>query len=376
MKYKISHFLIKLLILAVCLAGIAHAAKDKAATEKSLSQIATEIQKLNEQDMKLEGEVGALSRKLRDNSRTLNAIGKKARRFEEQVESQEAALEALQLRKDKALKARAEAQQALQKNLISQQKIRRGMKASPLDSSKVGEAIRLQYWLDYLNRQHQELIEELRGTAVELSATQASYEEKLAAIRKQRKALEKEQQSLKKERQKQKRLVSDIDRKRKANNSRKKTLQADQARLKKLLERLKFAEQFPEFAQEGKVPFAKLKGKLPWPVKGKRENNKFSSGVTLQVKPGTQVRAISHGRVLFADWMKGFGMLVIVDHGDGYLSLYGHNESLYAKAGDWVEPGTVVSVSGQSSVGGLPGVYFEIRRKARALNPAQWCRNR
>ena len=69
-------------------------------------------------------------------------------------------------------------------------------------------------------------------------------------------------------------------------------------------------------------------------------------------------------------------MLVIVDHGDGYLSLYGHNESLYAKAGDWVEPGTVVSASGQSSVGGLEGVYFEIRRKATALNPKDWCRKR
>lgn len=373
MQKRIGQFYLIPLILMIGVSGVALAAKGQTETEQSLSKIAQEIKKLNEQDIQLEGQAGKLSRQLRESSKRLDSVSRKAKKLNAEIRQQEQALTKLLQRKDDALMQRERSQVSLQKNLIAQQKIKRSMKASALDSSQVGEVLRLEYWLNHLNREHTSLIADLRALHDELDAAEQTYQEKLVSIRSQRKALNQQQASLKDERKKREKLVSKIKSQRKANDGRKKALKADQVRLTKLLERLKFTERFPEFAADGKTPFGKLKGKLPWPVKARPVKSQFSSGVTLTVKPGTSVRAISHGRVMFADWMKGFGMLVIIDHGDGYLSLYGHNESLYTKAGEWVEPGTVVSSSGQSTVGGDAGVYFEIRRKARALNPTKWC---
>jgi septal ring factor EnvC (AmiA/AmiB activator) len=83
---------------------------------------------------------------------------------------------------------------------------------------------------------------------------------------------------------------------------------------------------------------------------------------------------VHHGRIAFADWLRGFGLLLIVDHGDGYMTLYGHNQSLFKEAGDWVEAGEPVAAVGRSGGRDLAGVYFGIRHQGKAINPARWCR--
>ena len=86
------------------------------------------------------------------------------------------------------------------------------------------------------------------------------------------------------------------------------------------------------------------------------------------------VRAVSHGRVAFADWLRGLGNLVIIDHGNSYLSLYGHNESLFKSAGEWVKPETSSAVSAIAAARTRPGLYFEIRKKGKPQNPTRWCK--
>ncbi len=124
-----------------------------------------------------------------------------------------------------------------------------------------------------------------------------------------------------------------------------------------------------------------MKGKLAWPVEGKLRNlygrlkpgsDLRWQGVMLQAPGGRQVRAISSGRVAFADWMRGFGNLLIIDHGDTYLSLYGHNESLYKSAGEWVDPGEVIGSVGDSGGQQKPGLYLEIRKNGKPQNPTRW----
>ena len=87
------------------------------------------------------------------------------------------------------------------------------------------------------------------------------------------------------------------------------------------------------------------------------------------------MHAVSHGRVVFADWLRGYGLLLILDHGDGYLSLYGDNETLLKDVGDWVDAGQVVATSGDS--GGRPtsGLYFELRYRGKAIDPASWLKS-
>lgn len=130
------------------------------------------------------------------------------------------------------------------------------------------------------------------------------------------------------------------------------------------------------------VPFKQRKGKLPWPVAGSIQH-RFGSvrsgggrwdGVLLRTAAGSPVRAIHGGRVLFADWLPGQGMLMIVDHGDQYMSLYGHNEALLKRPGEWVAGGDTIARSGDSGGQQFPGLYFEIRHKGVPGDPAAWCK--
>jgi len=130
--------------------------------------------------------------------------------------------------------------------------------------------------------------------------------------------------------------------------------------------------------------FSAARGKLPWPVNGRllaRFGDARGSdarakwdGVMISATPGTQVRAVHGGRVVFADWLRGAGLLVILDHGNGYLSLYGHNQSLLKNAGDIVKAGEAISTVGNSGGQEAAGLYFAIRQQGRPTDPSQWCR--
>jgi len=129
--------------------------------------------------------------------------------------------------------------------------------------------------------------------------------------------------------------------------------------------------------------FGAARGKLPWPVDGRLlarfgdtrgdERTRWD-GVMIGAAAGTAVRAVHGGRVVFADWLRGAGLLVILDHGDGYLSLYGHNQTLLKSAGDVVKAGEAISTVGTSGGQDTPALYFAIRQQGRATDPAQWCR--
>lgn len=137
-------------------------------------------------------------------------------------------------------------------------------------------------------------------------------------------------------------------------------------------------EKIPEAVPSG--AFARLKGSLHLPVRG-AVSNRFGSkrgeggswkGVFVRAGAGSEVRAVAGGRVAFADWMRGFGNLLIIDHGDGYMTIYGNNESLYKKAGDTVKGGDVIGAVGSSGGNGESGLYFELRRQGQPLDPLQW----
>jgi len=131
--------------------------------------------------------------------------------------------------------------------------------------------------------------------------------------------------------------------------------------------------------------FPANRGKLPLPVRGeitarygspKNVGDLRWRGVFLAVPEGREVRSVFRGRVAYADWLRGFGLLLILDHGDGYMTLYGHNQTLYKEAGDWVEAGQVIASTGSTGGPPRPGLYFEIRQNGEPRDPLQWCRAR
>lgn len=124
------------------------------------------------------------------------------------------------------------------------------------------------------------------------------------------------------------------------------------------------------------------KGKLKWPSRGRLKHkfgqNKYGrlkwKGVLINAKEGASVTTIHNGKVVFADWLKGFGWVIVIDHGKGFMSLYGHNQALLKSVGEEVSQGELIALVGQSGGQDNPGLYFEIRHKGQAINPTKWCK--
>lgn len=157
-------------------------------------------------------------------------------------------------------------------------------------------------------------------------------------------------------------------------------LKSQQGGLEKLLKELRRAmERFPI---DNNDAFARLRGKLAWPVAGRlvarfgeqRAGGVKWDGVLVATERGAPVRAVYGGRVIYADWLPGLGLLTIVDHGEGYMSLYGHNERLYKAVGERVSAGDTVGSAGDSGGSNRPELYFEIRKGGKAVDPRPWFR--
>jgi septal ring factor EnvC (AmiA/AmiB activator) len=132
-------------------------------------------------------------------------------------------------------------------------------------------------------------------------------------------------------------------------------------------------------------PFSEHKGRLTWPVAGTllhdfgqpRVSDRLKwNGVVLAAPRGREVRSVYHGRVVFADWLAGLGLLVIIDHGESYMTLYGYNETILKNTGDWVAPGDVIATVGDSGGQNRSSLYFELRRGTQPVNPRHWVTRR
>ena len=160
-------------------------------------------------------------------------------------------------------------------------------------------------------------------------------------------------------------------------------LKRDADSLKRLVEHLKQKAQISAELDIHREPFQDRKGKLAWPLAGGRLVAAFGSpkqdtelvwdGVLLAAREGDEVRAVSNGRVAYADWMRGFGMMLVLDHGDGFMTLYGHNEALLRERDEWVAAGEPVALSGNSGGRAQPVLYFAVRHNGRPEDPAQGC---
>ncbi len=174
-------------------------------------------------------------------------------------------------------------------------------------------------------------------------------------------------------------LIAAIDDSLSVKNDRLRTLQQNRQSLETLVQQLK---RQPIITTPPPLGFAKLQGHLPWPLNGTiaehfgasiEDSNLQSSGVLINTPENTPVHAIYPGRVIFADWLKGFGLLVIIDHGQNYMSLYGRNDALMVKTGDTVGWGQIIAKAGSTGGYNKSSLYFEIRHQGEPINPERWC---
>ncbi len=237
----------------------------------------------------------------------------------------------------------------------------------------------------YLQHRLYRLVQDIAERLRELETLRRSLQSERESLKQGQAKLQAQQAELQEQRRQRRFVLQALRDKIRADETELRQLDRDRQRLNRLLTELKnLLDDLPDdLGKEAR--FARLKGRLSWPVAGKvlhrygsargRERHRWE-GLVFAATAGAPVKSVAYGRVAFADWLRGYGLLVVLDHGDGYMTLYGHNEALLVETGDWVQAGKVIALVGNSGSLGEPALYFELRKDARPINPAPWLARR
>ena len=416
-------------ILLSCAFTVAVAADQRAQTKQEIAQAAKDIAELKKQLSKIQQEKSSAEQALKKTETEIGELEKQVDDLQQQEKKTEQELDLLDKQKKKLQSSRLEQQKliAIQARAAYQAGQQEPLRLL-LNQQQPEKFSRNLTYYQYIGKARQQQINEFNETIRQITNISAQITEQQNNLAEQRASLLSKQESLKTLRQERQQKVASLSQQQRKETRSLSTRQADQAALNKVLQTIEatlarqaqeareaerkrqrlIAEQQRQQTEQlldkqpqpttGKQPqspmvstaithnggkFTTVRGKLPWPVNG-RLIARFGSprgdtrskwdGVLISSQAGTQVRAIHPGRVVFADWLRGAGLLVIVDHGDGYLSLYGHNQSILSRPGDMVQTGQAISTVGNTGGQDQAALYFAIRQKGKPADPTQWCR--
>ena len=243
------------------------------------------------------------------------------------------------------------------------------------DPDKISRMLK---YYEYLVDARTAIISDYKNTLNELTTVEADLLENRTRLENNQAKLIISSQALDEQLRERRGLLSKINQQLSNDNGRLKKLKLERSQLEKIIAKLR--KNIAQLSIPNERPFIKQRGHLPWPVQG-RIRNRFGttrnadlkwSGWLLDAKQSSSVKAVHYGRVIFSDYLRGHGLILIVDHGAGYLSLYAHNQILLKATGDWVTSGESIAQVGNT--GGLEksALYFEIRHHGKAVNPKPW----
>ncbi|MGZ5032697.1 MAG: murein hydrolase activator EnvC family protein [Usitatibacter sp.] len=391
-----------LLLVVLCLPVLAPAAKqavskDGAASEQELSELRARIERLQGELGAAEKSSGEAADLLRESGRAVSEAHRAIFELGQRRRTLEAELEGVG-RREAAIRAGIVEQEALAGKLLRLQY----QQGAPdrlrlaLEGKDPATAARHIEYYNYIQRARAELIGELRRKSVELAALEADALTRRNELKENEAARLREARQLEKERAARAaivtRLAGEIAKSRREIGR----LKRDEARLSRLVEEIAraLAARPAEPSRPGgrriddiadasvaSKPFERLKGQLKLPVRGelmnrfgapREEQGSSWKGLFIRAVTGEIVRAVGDGRVVYADWLRGFGNLLILDHGKGYMSLYAYNEGLLRKVGEKVSGGDPVAQVGASGGNAESGLYFELRRDGKPFDPLRW----
>lgn len=370
--------LVALLMISFSFNTFADALKDKKVELQKLKEIISSFQqKAAQTKSQHQKELDAL----KDADRAVGRSKKELRSIENKLQGSEQRLARLAKQKSDKQKLMSENQLLLAEQIRSAHRLGERQSLQVLLNQQDPRAVsRTMKYFEYFNSarsgeisQAETRIAELINLESEIAKAQADLlplrEEQRAAIA-----------GLNEQRQHQARVVSQLDRQLKDNQTKLNKLLIDRRQLEQLIDQLAKAD-IKDDGLLAAEPFKSRRGKLTWPTSGRltelfgtaKTGSLTWDGVMISTKVGAPIRAIHSGRVVYADWLRGLGLLVILDHGDNYLSLYGHNETINKSIGDWVDTKEVLGTASKSRSGNQAEVYFGIRYKGKPSNPKKWC---
>ncbi len=355
--------------------------------DQQVRKIDSEIKELDKKKKQQTKEKKKQEKLLKRKSREIADLKKQLEKVAVQIKQQTAAVDTLKQRvlKEQQLKAKNSAELTAL--------VRSTYKLSSVDYVKLllsqqnpNEIMRATDYFRYLARVRDERISALKLSLSGLDESQQELEQQLLVLQKNQAEFNNKQKKLQKKNKERKKIIAQLGTDINSADKQIKQLKQNQSRLTKLIAKLKKEQELAlkkgvkKFIPK-KGGFEQQKGRMLFPVDGKtvqnfgkRINNSrlLANGLSIRVKSKSEVRAIFDGQVIFASWLKGFGNLIIVDHGNGYMSLYGNNDVLYKKVGQIISARDVIANTSHDSKNA--DFYFEIRRNGKPINPTKWCR--
>jgi septal ring factor EnvC (AmiA/AmiB activator) len=353
----------------------------KEASPADLAKLQKDISLLKSSLEEYKGQRAQFKKALKRSELAIGKIGRKISAIKGQIARQQKLLENLKQRQKKLQQESNKQQTLIAQQIRIAYQLGRQKKIKVIlnqeDPAKVNRAIT---YLDYFNKARISLMTEFAATITELNSIEPTIIEEKSRLEDSQGDLDKQYASLEQERSVREDAIAALNATITTKGAQLSDAEKERTRLEKLLKAVAEAVANLKLPADYK-DFAERKGQMKWPVLG-RISNSFGTprtqggmrwqGVTLKAKAGNNVRAIHHGRIVFADWFGSSGLLIIVDHGEDYMSLYAHNESLLRETGDWVRAGEPLATVGVSGGQMEPALYFEIRHNGKAINPKYW----
>lgn len=369
-------------LLAIQQVAAESSAPDAREKQEELEKLRSEIQRVQRELARDMGQRDKLTGELRETERELGRAANALRDVNITLQYKQEHLQKLEA-EERAQRAGLKAERAalagqVQAAYIAGREEKMKLLLNQQDPATFG---RMLVYYDILNRERTARIERVNTRLNRLAELETEISEEVAALDVARAERRRILAGLEQTRDQRARLLARLDAEIRSQNAELRRLQADERALADLVESLLdvFADIPAGLAD--RTPFDQLRGKLPWPSTGsvvarfgeaRADGRMRWQGMMIAAEPGTPVRAVSHGRVAYADWLPHYGLLLVLEHGDGYLSLYGHNQALYKEVGDWVQPGEIVAAIGDSGGQNRAALYFEIRHGKQIEDPRKW----
>ncbi|WP_095148217.1 murein hydrolase activator EnvC [Pseudomonas sp. Irchel s3a18] len=407
-------------------------ADERAQTQQQLDATRQDIAELKKLLGKLQEEKSGVQKDLKGTETEMGKLEKQVDALQKEMKKSESELQRLDTEKKKLQSARIEQQQLIATQArAAYQNGRQEYLKLLLNQQNPEKFARTLTYYDYLSQARLEQLKNFNETLRQLANVEQDIALQQAQLLVQKSSLDSQRDELEKVRKERQQVLAKLNSDVKARDQKLQAREQDQADLSKVLKTIeetlaRQAREAEEARQKALIaqqeaekkrlreaqadatdaprkparstpgalvsssgetfggPFGSTRGKLPWPVDGRllarfgesRGDDARAKwdGVMISASAGSQVHAVHGGRVVFADWLRGAGLLVILDHGNGYLSLYGHNQTLLKSAGDVVKAGESISTVGNSGGQDTPALYFAIRQQGHPSDPAQWCR--
>lgn len=368
------------LLLAGLLLALPLSAKEPSA--KDLEILKSRIHGVQEKLNTLHGEARTQEQDLRRAEVAIGRINDDIRRTETDIRAQNSKLLKLRDERQQLEASRSHQQTLMKAHLREAWQLGRAQRLRVLFNQEHPETLsRHMTWYRYFNEARAAQVERYQQTIARLDSIEPDIVAATAALETARNRLMSEQEALAVQQQARKQALAALKRDIHSADTELGRLNRERSELETLLRAVEDSIANLTLPSDA-TPFAKARGRLPWPVAGRmahsygsaRGSNMRWQGVLIRANSGQPVQAIHHGRVVFADWFRGLGLLVIIDHGDEYLSLYAHNQSLLKEVGEWASAGEPVATVGTSGGQAEAGLYFEIRHRGKPENPTRWCR--